>query len=89
MKETPRTREKKKNQILFFTDDTCTQLTYKCRIQNQFIQLKNEANKVNQIYQETYRKFLRAFDHMEFHPTLGRTKTESTIRLRRQPNGKD
>ena len=26
---------------------------------------------------------------MEFHPTLGRTKTESTIRLKRQPNGKD
>ena len=73
----------------FFTDDTCTQLTYQCRIQNQFIQLKNEVNKVNQIYQETYRKFLRAIDHMEFHPTLGRTKTESTIRLRRQPNGKN
>ena len=26
---------------------------------------------------------------MEFHPTLGRTKTESTIRLKRQSNGKD
>ena len=26
---------------------------------------------------------------MEFHPTLDRTKTESTVRLRRQPNGKD
>ena len=24
---------------------------------------------------------------MEFHPTLGRTKTESTIRLKRQPHG--
>ena len=73
----------------FFTDDVCTQLTYKCRIQNQFIQLKREAVKINQIYLETYRKFLRAIDHMEFHPTLGRTKTESTVRLRRQPNGKD
>ena len=73
----------------FFTNNACTQLTYQCRIQNQFIQLKNEVNKVNQIYQETYRKFLRAIDHMEFHPTLGRTKTESTIRLRRQPNGKN
>ena len=73
----------------FFTDDTCTQLTYKCRIQNQFIQLKREAVKINQIYQETYRKFLRAIDHMEFHPTLGRTKTESTNRLRRRPNDKD
>ena len=72
----------------FFTDDVCTQLTYKCRVQNQFIQLKKEAVKINQIYLETYRKFLRAINYMEFHPTLGRTKTESTDRLRRQPNGK-
>ena len=26
---------------------------------------------------------------MEYHPTVGRAKTESTIRLKRQPNGKD
>ena len=73
----------------FFTEATCRQLTYKCRVQNQFIQLKREAVKINQIYLETYKKFLRAIDHMEFHPTLGRTKTESTIRLKRQPNGKN
>ena len=73
----------------FSTDDICTQLTYKCRVQNQFIQLKREAVKINQIYLETYRKFLRAIDHMEFHPTLDRTKTESTNRLRRQPDGQD
>ena len=73
----------------FFTETTCRQLTYKCRIQNQFVQLKREAAKINQIYLETYRKFLRAIDDMEFHPTLGRTKTESTIKLKRQPNGKD
>ena len=85
----PLNQEKEEEPNTFFTDDTCTQLTYQCRIQNQFIQLKNEVNKVNQIYQETYRKFLRAIDHMEFHPTLGRTKTESAVRLRRQPNGKD
>ena len=85
----PSNQGKEEEPNTFFTDDTCTQLTYQCRIQNQFIQLKNEANKVNQIYQETYRKFLRAINHMEFHPTLGRTKTESTIRLRRQPNGKN
>ena len=85
----PLNQGKEEEPNTFFTDDPCTQLTYQCRIKNQFIQLKNEANKVNQIYQETYKKFLRAIDHMEFHPTLGRTKTESTVRLRRQPNGKD
>ena len=79
----PLVKEEEVEAKTFFTDDTCTQLTYKCRIQNQFIQLKKEAAKVNQIYLETYRKFLRAIDHMEFHPTLGRTKTESIIRLRR------
>ena len=44
---------------------------------------------MNQIYQETYKKFLRAIDHMEFHPTPGRSKTKSTLRLRRCPEGKD
>ena len=73
----------------FFTEASCRQTTYKCRLQNQFIQLKREATKINQIYLETYKKFLRAIDHMEFHPTLGRAKTRSTIRLKRQPKGKD
>ena len=31
---------------------------------------------------------MRAIDHMEFHPTLGRAKAGSTIRLKRQPKGK-
>ena len=72
-----------------FAEATCRQTTYRCRIQNQFLQLKREATKVNQIYRETYKKFLRAIDHMEFHPTLGRAKTGSTIRLKRQPKDKD
>ena len=73
----------------FFTAVPCRQATYKCRLQNQFIQLKREAIKINQIYLETYKKFLRAIDHMEYHPTLGRAKGGSTIRLKRQPKGKD
>ena len=81
-------REENKTNI-FFTDSICTQSTYQCRIQNQFIQLRNEANKVHQIYLETYRKFLRAIDHMEFHPTLDRSKTASSARNRRQPLDKD
>ena len=73
----------------YFTDGICRQLTYQCRIQNQIIQLRNEASKIHQIYLETYRKFLRAIDHMEFHPTLGWSKTDSSIRNRRQPHGKE
>ena len=85
----PLNRREENRTNIFLTDGICRQLTYQCRIQNQFVQLRNEANKVHQIYLETYRKFLRAIDHMEFHPTLGRSKTESTTRLRRQPNGMD
>ena len=32
---------------------------------------------------------MRAIDHMEFYPTLGRAKAGSTIRLKRQPKDKD
>ena len=52
----------------------CKQATYKCRIQNQYLQLKQEALKVNTIYRSTHQKFLWAIDHMEFHPTLGKFK---------------
>ena len=62
----------------------CRQATYKCRIQNQYLQLKREALKVNTIYRSTYQKFLRAIDHMEFHPTLGRPKTGPGVRLKRE-----
>ena len=72
-----------------FIEASCKQAKYRCRIQNQFLQLKKEAYKINQIYTEAYRKFLRAIDHMEFHPTLGRVKTRSTFRLKKQPKNKN
>ena len=52
----------------------CKQATYKCRIQNQYVQLRKGALKVNSIYRSTHEKFLRAIDHLEFHPTLGKPK---------------
>ena len=62
---------------------SCKQATYKCRIQNQYMQLKQEALKVNTIYRSTHQKFLPAIDHMEFHPTLGKPKTSPEVRLKR------
>ena len=61
----------------------CKQATYKCRIQNQYLQLKQEALKVNTIYRSTHQKFLHAIDHMDFHPTLGKPKTGPEVRLKR------
>ena len=67
----------------------CRQATYKCRIQNQYLQLKQEAMKVNSIYRSTHQKFLRAIDHMEFHSTLGKPKTGPGVRLKRSPQEKN
>ena len=39
------------------------------------------------MYRSTHHKFLRAIDHMKFHPTLGRPKTGPGIRLKRRSQG--
>ena len=69
---------------LHFGAPTCRQVTYKCRVQNQYTQLRKEAFKLNSMYRSAHEKFLRAIDHMEFHPTLGRSKEKPEIRLKRQ-----
>ena len=66
----------------------CKQPTYKCRIQNQYTQLRKEAFKLNSVYRSTHEKFLRAIDHMEFHPTLGRPTEKPEVRLKRQIQGR-
>ena len=65
----------------------CRQATYKCRIQNQYLQLKRKALKINAIHRSTHQKFLMAIDHMEFHPTLGRPKTGPEFRFKRRSQG--
>ena len=67
----------------------CKQATYKCRFQNQYIQLRKEALKISSIHRNTNEKFLRAIDHMEFHPTLGRPKEGPEVGLKRQIRGKN
>ena len=66
-----------------FGASMCKQVTYKCRVQNQYTQLTREAFKLNSMYRSAHEKFLRAIDHMEFHPTLGRSKEKPEVRLRR------
>ena len=36
------------------------------------------------MYRSIHEKFLRAIDHMEYHPTLGRPKEKPEVRLKRQ-----
>ena len=69
---------------LHFGTPTCKQVTCKCRIQNQYTQLRKEAFKLDSMYKSAHEKFLRAIDHMEFHPTLSRPKERPEVRLKRQ-----
>ena len=69
---------------LHFGTPTCKQVTYKCRIQNQYTQLRKEAFKLDSMYKSAHEKFLRTIDHMEFHPTLGRPKEKPKVKLKRQ-----
>ena len=69
---------------LHFGTPACKQASYKCRIQNQYMQLRKEAFKLDSMYKSAHEKFLRAIDHMEFHPTLGRPKEKPKVRLKRQ-----
>ena len=66
----------------------CKQATYKCRIQNQYAQLRKEAFKLNSMYRSTHEKFLGAIDHMEFHPTLGRPKEKPGVRPKKKNSKK-
>ena len=72
------------NEKNHFGTSACKQATYNCRIQNQYVQLRKGALKVNAIYRNTNEKFLSAIDHMEFHPTLGKPKEGLGVRLKRQ-----
>ena len=69
---------------LHFGTPACKHATYKCRIQNQYMQLRKEAFKLDSMCKSAHEKFLRAIDHMEFHPMPGRSKEKPKVRLKRQ-----
>ena len=42
-----------------------------------------EADKLEQLFDKIFEKFLKAIDHMEFHPMLGKEKKGTSYRLHR------
>ena len=42
-----------------------------------------ETNKLKQLFNKVHEKFLKAIDHMEFHPTLEKEKKGPSYRLHR------
>ena len=42
------------------------------------MQIMYETNKLKQLFNKIHEKFLKAINHMEFHPTLGKEKGLAT-----------
>ena len=58
----------------YFGPTACNLATYACRVKKQYMRIVFETNKLRQLFNQIFEKFLGAIDHMEFHPTLGEEK---------------
>ena len=43
-----------------------------------------ETNKLRELFNRIHEKFLKAIDHMEFHPTLGEEKKGTSFKLHKR-----
>ena len=48
------------------------------------MQLLYETNKLRELFNRIHEKFLKAIDHMEFHPTLGKEKKGTSYKLHKR-----
>ena len=65
----------------YFGPATCRDATYDCRVKKQYMQIVYETNKLRELFDRIHDKFLKAIDHMEFHPTLGKEKKGTSYKL--------
>ena len=72
----------------YFSPTICREATYDCRVKKQYMQIMFETSKLKQLFNKVHEKFLKAIDHMEFHPTLGKEKKGTIYRIHKH-NAKD
>ena len=65
----------------YFGPMTCRDATYDCRVKKQYVWIMYETNKLRELFNGIHEKFLKAIDHMEFHPTLGKEKKGTSFKL--------
>ena len=54
------------------------------------MQIVYETNKLRELFNRIHEKFLKAINHMEFHPTLGKEKKGTSFKLHKHdPEGMD
>ena len=69
----------KKRGKAYFGPMTCRDATYDCRVKRQYMQIMYETNKLRELFNGIHEKYLKAIDHMEFHPTLGKKRKELAL----------
>ena len=67
----------------YFGPATCREATYDCRVKKQYMRIVFEADKLEQFFDKIFEKFLKAINHMEFHPMSGKEKKGTSYRLHR------
>ena len=65
----------------YFGTTTCRDTTYDCRVKKQYVWVIYETNKLRELFNGIHEKFLKAINHMEFHPTLGKEKKGTSFKL--------
>ena len=54
------------------------------RVKRQYMQIMYETNKLRELFNRIYEKFLKAIDCMGFHPTLGKEKKGTSFKLQKR-----
>ena len=59
----------------------CGDVACNCGVGKQCVHIIYETNKLKELFGRIHEKFLKAINHMEFHPTLGRERRGTSYRL--------
>ena len=59
-------------------------MTIFLRVQKQYLRILSETRNLKELFKEIYSKFLKAIDHMEYHPSLGKEKKGASFKLHRK-----
>ena len=65
----------------YFGPTTCRDATYDYRVKKQYVWIMYETNKFRELFNGIHEKFLKAINHMEFHPTLGKEQKGTSFKL--------
>ena len=66
----------------FLNSRECTQCPFACQAKMKFEKFRWEIHYIRKIFHATYRKFLTAIDHIEYHPSQiqnNRTRTKRSV----------